>query len=155
MIHHAKNYVSYKIINISDSEELSHILFVDDVVRMGKGTLENFKECEQILGLYKKATGMHINVEKSILSENSIPKMVKNRLVTEVPYILKPLTEGFKYLGFILKPNAYSFKDWLWLYKKVEGRIGCWTNKFMSRGGRLVLLKATIQFRVSLYTRIQ
>ena len=62
-----------------------------------------------------------------------------------MPYILKPLSEGFKYLGFLLKPNAYSFKDWIWLYKKIEGKIGCWENKFLSRGGRLVLLKVVLQ----------
>ena len=62
-------------------------------------------------------------MENSILSKNVIPEMIKNRSITEVPYVLKPLLKGFKYLGFILKPNAYSFKDWLWLYKKIEGRI--------------------------------
>ena len=72
---------------------------------------EKFRGAKQILDLYKKATGMHINVEKSILSENTIPEMIKNRLIIEVPYILKPLSEGFKYLGFLLKPNSYSFKD--------------------------------------------
>ena len=33
----------------------------------------------------------------------------------------------------------------MWLYKKIEGRIGCWTYKFLSRGGRLVFLKAVLQ----------
>ena len=78
-------------------EELSHIVFVDDVVMMGEGPWENFRGSEQILDLYKKETWMHINVENSILSENSIPKMKENRLIIEVPYILKPLSEGFKY----------------------------------------------------------
>ena len=55
------------------------------------------------------------------------------------------MDEGSKYLGFVLKPNAYCFKDWMWLYKKIESRIGCWNFKFLSRGGRLVLLKAVLQ----------
>ena len=97
LIQHAKRDRSYKGIMVISYEELSHILFMDDVVMMGEGTWENFKGDEHILDLYKKATGMHINVEKSILSKNSIPKMKKNRLITEVPYILKPLSEGFKY----------------------------------------------------------
>ena len=50
------------------SEELSHILFVDDVVMMGEGTWENLRESKHILDLYKKEIGMDINVEKSILS---------------------------------------------------------------------------------------
>ena len=50
------------------SVELTHILFVDDVVMLGEGTWENLKETKKILELYKKAIGIHINVEKSILS---------------------------------------------------------------------------------------
>ena len=68
---------------------------------------------------------MHINVEKSILSENGFPKEIRDRIRDEFPYIIKPMDESFKYLGFVLKPNAYSFKYWMWLYKKIEGRSGC------------------------------
>ena len=70
---------------------------------------------------------------------------MKERIRVVSPYILKPMHEGFKYLGFVLKPNAYSFKYWMWLYKKIERRIGCWTYKSLSRGGRLVLFKAVLQ----------
>ena len=91
---------------------------------MGEGSWENLKEVEQILDLYKNATCMHINVEKSILYENGFPGELRNRVSIDFPYSLKPMDEGFKYLGFLLKPNAYSFKDWMWLYKKIEGRIG-------------------------------
>ena len=55
------------------------------------------------------------------------------------------MEEGFKYLGFVLKSNSYSYKDSMWLHKKIEGRIGCWTYKFLSRGGRMVLLKPVLQ----------
>ena len=58
------------------------------------------------MDLYKKATGMHINVEKSILSENGFPEEVRDRLRAEFPYIIKPMDEGVKYLGFVLNPNA-------------------------------------------------
>ena len=73
IIHQAKREGSYKGVMVTNSEELSHILFVDDVIMMGKRTCENLKEAEQLLNLYKKATGMRINVEKSILSKNGFP----------------------------------------------------------------------------------
>ena len=90
--------------------DLTHILFVDNVVMMGEGTWENLKEVENILELYNKATRMHINVEKSIMSENGITEAIKERIRVQTPYILKIMDEGFKYLGFFLKPNAYCFK---------------------------------------------
>ena len=88
---------------------------------------------------------MHINVEKSILSENGLPGTMRNRVSIDFSYTIKPMDEGFKYLGFVLKPNAYSYKYWMWLYKKIEGCIKCCNNKFLSMGGRLVLLKAVLQ----------
>ena len=80
------------------------------MVMMGEGTWENLKEAEKILELYKKATGMHINVEKSFLSKNAITEAIKERIRAKTPYILKPMDGGFKYVGFFLKPNAYCFK---------------------------------------------
>ena len=55
------------------------------------------------------------------------------------------IAEGFKYLGFFLKPNSYAFQDWMWLYQKVESRVSFWANRFLSKGGRLVLIKAMLQ----------
>ena len=43
IIHQAKREGSYKGVMVTDSEELSHILFVDDVVMIGEGTWENLK----------------------------------------------------------------------------------------------------------------
>ena len=54
------------------------------------------------------------------------------------------ISGGFKYLGFFLNPNAYSFKDWIWLYKKVESHISCWANRDLSIGGFLTLLKEVL-----------
>ena len=32
-----------------------------------------------------------------------------------VPFSVVPTEDGFKYLGFFLKPNSYSFQDWVLL----------------------------------------
>jgi hypothetical protein len=44
----------------------------------------------------------------------------------------------------VLKPNAYHFNDWLWLYKKIQARISIWAHQWLSRGGRLVLLNSVL-----------
>ena len=49
------------------------------------------------------------------------------------PVSLSPVDEGFKYLGFHLKPDSYSSQDWMCLYKKIERRIAMWTKRFKSR----------------------
>ena len=52
--------------------------------------------------------------------------------------------DGTKYLGFFLKPNGYRICDWLWLIQKMEKRICHWTYRYLSLGGRLVLLNSVL-----------
>eukprot|EP00253_Pinus_taeda_P036677 PITA_36677 len=54
-------------------------------------------------------------------------------------------TDGIKYLGFRLKPNGYRIVDWLWLIAKVEKRLQVWYHRYLSRAGRLILIKAVIE----------
>ena len=71
IIQHVKREGSFKGIRINNTVELSHILFVDDVVMLGEGTWGNLKETKKILELYKKATCMHINME-SLFSQKMV-----------------------------------------------------------------------------------
>jgi hypothetical protein len=50
-----------------------------------------------------------------------------------------------KYLGFFLKPNNYRVVDWNWMIQKIEKRIGNWTFRWLSLGGRLILAKSVLQ----------
>ena len=49
-----------------------------------------------------------------------------------------------KYLGFYLKPCKYMLKDWDWLITKVEKRIKNWSFKWLSKVGKLILVKAVL-----------
>ena len=61
------------------------------------------------------------------------------------PYPSLNLDDGKKYLGFHLKPNKYMKKDWMWLISKMENRINVWCHKWLSRAGRLVLVKLVLE----------
>jgi hypothetical protein len=50
-----------------------------------------------------------------------------------------------KYLGYYLKENNHRVADWNWIIQKIEKRIGCWSFRWLSLGGRLVLAKAVLQ----------
>ena len=50
-----------------------------------------------------------------------------------------------KNLGFFLKRNSYRVKDWFWLIKNIEMRISNWDFRFLSLGGMLTLIKATLK----------
>lgn len=71
--------------------------------------------------------------------QNAFQEGLSERAKDFFPFDGKSI-EGLKYLGFVLKPNSYSFKDWMWLIKKIQERIEVWTNLWLSRRGRLTLL---------------
>ena len=60
-------------------------------------------------------------------------------------FLNRNLDAGLKYLGFHLKPNAYRKSDWSWMLSKVEKHIGAWSHRWLSRAGRLVLVKAVLE----------
>ena len=94
---------------------------------------------------YIRATGMVVNVENSNLSHNEFLEELLQRSKELIQYKTTSVKEGFKYLGFNLKPNCYCFQDWVWLYQKIENIINIWANRFLSKGGRLIFLKAMLQ----------
>jgi hypothetical protein len=61
------------------------------------------------------------------------------------PYNFVELSEGFRYLGYFLKTGNYKVEDWRWLIAKFEKRIGHWCNRWLSLGGRFVLIKVVLE----------
>ena len=53
-------------------------------------------------------------------------------------------TLPIRYLGVPLVDRRLRISDWQPVLEKVESRLGGWRERFMSHGGRLVLLKAVL-----------
>ena len=47
-------------------------------------------------------------------------------------------------MGYFINPLGYLVKDWHWILAKFENRIQHWTNRLLSLGGRLVLIKSVL-----------
>ena len=76
-------------------------------------------------------------MEKSRLTHNNVQEDILNQAKYLIPILVAPLAEGFKYLGFQLKPNVYSFQHWT-ASKKAEGiPLVKWTTIVLpkSKGG--------------------
>ena len=119
--------------------------FIDDVFCSVNGSLRDVSELKWILDLYFRAIGMLINLEKSCVIINKWFEAEDNSFLSLILAQRRALEARFKYLGFHLKPDRYRKEDWGWLIHKVEVRISVWTNKLLSRGGRLVLIKSVLE----------
>ena len=100
-------------VNVSSEEEVTHTLFVDDVLLFGGGIEENVKVFAYLIEKYKRATGMLVNIEKSMIVHNGFSKEILQQSKQILSYPSTNFSDGFKYLGFFLKPNNYGFQDWI------------------------------------------
>jgi hypothetical protein len=56
-----------KAIKIGKTQTLSHLLFADDVILFGIGTMKEAEKDKEILDLSCRATGMEVNMHKPII----------------------------------------------------------------------------------------
>ena len=144
MIEEAKKKGKIKGIKILAHLFLTHLLFVDDVILFGFGSLEEWRAFKDILDTFCEASGMSININKSNFLHNDLGEDILRSINGHLLYRFDSLTKDFVYLGCYLKPSGYLIKDWFWLITKFEKRISHWTNQMLSIGGRLVLIQSVL-----------
>ena len=107
--------------------KVQHLLFVDDILIFCNGSRQDIaKLCDGLL-LFKQATGMEINEQKSSITFSSMEYEEIIYFLERLPFQVLDIEEGIKYLGFLLKPNDYRKTDWWWLIEKLEKRLTCWS----------------------------
>ena len=82
------------------------------------------------LDVFCDATGMSISPDKSQFYHSNWTPGDLEVIHQLFSFDILPLDQGFRYLGFFLKPNDYKIEDWIWLLKRIESRIGKWGHRF-------------------------
>jgi len=88
------------------------------------------------MDLFCKATWMAFSPQKSSFLEAGWKAKDLSLLKEVIPFEVKPIDVGFKYLGCFLKPNCHTKADWQWLEKKFEKKISNWSHRWLTLGGR-------------------
>ena len=87
---------------------------------------------------------MEVNPKKSVFFYNRLSDDEKEVVSTIFGYLLEPQENGFKYLGFFLKPNFYIIVDWKWIVKRIDKNISSWDFNFLFPGGRITLVQVVL-----------
>eukprot|EP00253_Pinus_taeda_P006367 PITA_06367 len=132
-------------LRISDLCYLTHLLFVDDVLILLDGSVRDSRTFSKILQLFSAATGMLPNQLKSTITCARTSAQESRTALQAFPYSVHPLDRGLKYPGFNLKPTCQRIADWVWLVAKLEKRLTGWRYRYLSRDGRLVLIKSVLE----------
>jgi hypothetical protein len=132
-------------IKVSGQIHILHILFVDDVLILTSANLAEWTLIHSILNTFCSASGLEINIHKSIFLVSNTQETFLSALKELFGFDAHELERGFSYLGFFLKSSRYSSKDWHWLFDKFNSKIHHWCNRMLSLGGRYVLIKAVLE----------
>lgn len=90
-------------IKIARVLSITHLLFLDDAVLFGTGSIEEWNTYKNLLDLFCSATGMAISDSKSMFLEFGISLEVKDHIHYLFPFNFMNLEQGFKLFGFSVK----------------------------------------------------
>ena len=121
---------------------LSHLQYADDTICIGKASVDNLWTIKALLTGFEMASRLKVNFFKSCLIGINV-----NREFMDMAYNFLNCNEGnlpFKYLGLPVGANSSSSVTWEPLLDYVTTRLNSWGNKYISFGGRIVLLNSVI-----------
>jgi len=118
---------------------------VDDILLFSKAEVSEWIAILDILQLFCTTTGLSINPTKTIVHFWGLLETDLSSLKGSLPFSFFDLSLGFRYLGYYLKLGASTATDWTWLVSTFEWKIGLWFYKWLSLGGRLILLNSVLQ----------
>jgi hypothetical protein len=132
-------------IKVSRLIKILHLLFVDDILIMTKDSIAEWQEIKRVLESFVVHLVLMINDQKTSFLQYGVRQQDLDILKATFLYNFLDLSVGFRYLGYFLKIDRYKKEDWQWLIAKYEKQISHWCNRWLSIGGRLVLIKVILE----------
>ncbi|KAK2397838.1 hypothetical protein QL285_059374 [Trifolium repens] len=121
---------------------VSILQYADDTLLIGEPSVENLWAIKAILRGFEMASGLKVNFWKSCLFgvnvSNDFLDMASDFLNCRVGLL------PFKYLGLPVGANPRLSSTWAPLVDSFRKRLGSWGNKYISLGGRIVLINAVL-----------
>jgi len=138
---HNNLFAGYKVGN-NVSTVVSHLQFADDTLILGEKSWANIRSLRAVLILFQELSGLKVNFSKSLLVGMNVPRS----WLSEADMVLKCKVSSipFMYLGLPIGGNARRLDFWEPVIKRIQARLWGWSSKFLSLGGRLVLLKSVL-----------
>jgi hypothetical protein len=121
---------------------VSHLQFADDTLLMGVKSWANVRAMRAVLVLFAAVSGLKVNFHKSMLvgvnmAESWLAEAasVLGCSVGRIPFL---------YLGLPIGGDPRRLSFWDPVVNKIRTRLSGWNSRFLSFGGRLVLLKSVL-----------
>ncbi|XP_077222163.1 uncharacterized protein LOC143856007 [Tasmannia lanceolata] len=124
------------------SLSITHLLFVDDVLLFAEASVLSAKGINDCFNRFMKCSGLEVNLNKSEVffseGDSRYKGAIKDTL--SIPQGSLPI----KYLVLPLITSRLSAADCAPLISKIHKRIASWSNRLLSRAGRVELTKSIL-----------
>jgi exonuclease III len=126
----------------NDGITVSHLQYADDTLCIGEASVQNLWTLKAILRGFEMASGLKVNFWKSCLLGINVSEEF---LAMGCSFLnCKRGVVPFKYLGLPVGANPRRLATWELLLEQIRRRLNSWGNKFISFGGRIVLLNSVL-----------
>ncbi|KAK0601643.1 hypothetical protein LWI29_026061 [Acer saccharum] len=125
-----------------DKMHVSHLQFADDTVLFLEPKIEFLVNMRRILRCFEMASGLRINFHKSCVV--NVGKKRQGEEFWAVVLKCKAASLLILYLGMPLGARSSTKVFWKSVVERIEKCLAPWKRKFLSKGGRLVLIKSVL-----------
>ncbi|GJR47194.1 RNA-directed DNA polymerase, eukaryota [Tanacetum coccineum] len=132
----------FKGLYLNNSLCLSHMFYADDVIFVGNWSDENIKYLMLVLDVFKSASRLKINLNKSKIMGINVEGHKVKQAANKIGCLI--LSCPFSYLGSKVGVSMSRIQDWREVIDKMKHRLSKWKMKSLSIGGRLTLLKSVL-----------
>ncbi|KAK2422417.1 hypothetical protein QL285_032952 [Trifolium repens] len=140
--HRAVSLGFFKGFKIGSDVVVSLLQYADDTLFIGEACVENLWAMKAMLRWFELVSGLKVNFSKSRLIGVNV---ASDFLQVAAKFLHCKLGSlPFTYLGLPVGANPRSHKTWDPVVKTIERRLLLWKYRYVSLGGRVVLLNSVL-----------
>jgi hypothetical protein len=121
---------------------LSILQYVDDAILFIEHNIYQVRNIKLLLSAFEQMSGLKINFYKSELFCFGQAKEDESQYAQLFGCHIG--SYPFRYLGIPMHFRKLSNKDWEKIYERIEKKLSSWKGKYLSVGGRLVLINSVL-----------
>jgi hypothetical protein len=121
---------------------ISHLQYADDTLFVGDACVENLWTMKAILKWFELISGLKVDFFKSKLFGVNVDETFLASATVFLKCVVGRLP--FIYLGLPVGANPRRLSTWNPVIEVIQNRLASWKNKYVSLGGRVVLLNSVL-----------